>query len=402
MQKHILVISQYFYPEQFRINDICCEWIKRGYKVTVVTGIPNYPQGKFYEGYDYTHKRFEEWNGIKIIRMAIKPRKTGSVNLIKNYFSFVYQGNKWVRKHDLKADVVFVYEVSPMTQALVGVKYSKKHHVGCNLYVTDLWPENVELITGIHNKLFLAPIGWMVDYVYKHCNWIFTSSKSFVNKIASRGVSKDKLVYWPQYAEDFYSKVESSEVTEIPNDGNTNITFAGNIGYAQGLQVLIGSAKLLQKKKTKVRFNIIGNGRYLDEMKLLVLQENLSTIFNFIDRQPAEKIPYFFAASDAALITLEKSEVFAMTIPSKTQSCMACGMPIIASVDGEVQTIINDAKCGFASDAGDEKALAKNIERFCGLSDDEKENMAERSLEYYKNNFERKMLLDKMEEFINE
>ena len=264
--KHILVISQYFYPESFRINDICQEWVKRGHRVTVVTGIPNYPQGKFYEGYDYTHKRNEIWNDIEIIRLPIKPRKTGAIHLSLNYLSFVFEGWKWIKSTNLDADSVFIYEVSPMTQALVGVWYAKKFKVKCVLYVTDLWPENVEIVLKTRNRLLLGLIGKMVDYIYRNSNHILTSSQSFVEKIKRRGVDESKLFYWPQYAEDFYKKVDRKKKLEIPDDGIANLTFAGNIGTAQGLDVLVKTAEILKARKIQVRFNIIGNGRYENDL----------------------------------------------------------------------------------------------------------------------------------------
>ena len=140
---HILVVSQYFFPEQFRINDICVEWVMRGYKITVLTGIPNYPQGTFYDGYDLNHRRTEEWNGIKIIRIPLFPRGNNSMGLALNYVSFVASGFVWSLFTKIKADYVFNFEVSPMTQALVGVWYAKKRKIPCYLYVQDLWPENV-------------------------------------------------------------------------------------------------------------------------------------------------------------------------------------------------------------------------------------------------------------------
>lgn len=399
-KKHILVISQYFYPEQFRINDICQEWVKRGYKITVVTGIPNYPQGEFYPGYDYNHKRTENWEGIDIIRLAIKPRKTGLLNMSLNYMSFVEAGFKWVQTTNVKADEVFIYEVSPMTQALIGVWYAKKHKVKCNIYVTDLWPENVEIVLDVHNRLFLSLIGVMVNYIYKRCDYIFTSSKSFVEKIYKRGVDRNKLIFWPQYAEEFYKKCEKNEPLEIVNDGYANLTFAGNLGTAQGLDVLVDAAKVLKEKDIFVHFNMIGNGRYENELKLHINSSNVNEYFNFISRQPAEKIPEYFSWSDAALITLSKSDVYAMTIPAKTQSCLACGMPILVSADGEVQNIIREADCGFVSDSGDAVGLAENIEIFVKLSEKEKKRLANNAIVYYQRNFDKQMLMDKMEEYI--
>lgn len=401
-QKHILVVAQYFYPEQFRINDICTEWVKRGYKVTVLTGIPNYPQGKFYDGYDYTRRRLETWNGIEIIRIPLIARGSSSIGMVANYLSFVNSGAIWNATTHVNADIVFTYEVSPMTQALIGVKYAKKHHVPHYLYVTDLWPENVEIITGIHNPVVIQPIQKMVDYIYKNTDRIFTSSRSFIPKIIARGVPESKVEFWPQYAEDFYKPVENSTVTEIPQDGITNLVFAGNIGFAQGLGILPDAAGILKTEDVKVRFNIIGDGRYLPELKERVTNEHLEDYFNFISRKPAEEIPAYLAKADALLITLSKSEVFAMTIPAKTQSCLACGRPIILSADGEVQDIIMDAKAGLVSDSEDVNGFVENIKKFTTLSKEERGEMGRNALAYSQSHFSKKKLLDRIDELIEE
>lgn len=403
---HILVVSQYFYPEQFRINDICTEWVKRGYKVTVLTGIPNYPQGKFYDGYGIFKKRSEVWNGIEIIRIPLIPRGHNSLGLCMNYLSFVVSGFFWKCFTQIKADIVFNYETSPMTQALVGAWFAKRRKIPFYLYVTDLWPDNVEIITGIHNKLLMSSLNSMVNYIYRKCTKIFTSSKSFISKMTERGVSSQKLEFWPQYAEEFYrprSKSEAAEIKkEIPDDGVFNIVFAGNIGYAQGLGVLAETAAMLKKENFLVRFNIIGDGRYKNKMLEEIENKNVSEYFNFIKKQPAEKIPLYMAYADAALICLSKSEVFAMTIPAKTQSCMACGVPILVSADGEVGEIIEEAQCGYSSASSDAEGLAENIKKICGSSEKEITEMRKNSRLFYDNNFKKSMLMDKMDAYLTE
>lgn len=400
---HILVISQVFFPENFRVNDIATEWVKRGYKVTVVTGIPNYPKGEYYEGYSKKERTRENWNGIDIIRLPIRPRKTGMLNLGLNYLSFVRQGKKWVRKaKDIKADVVFTYEVSPMTQALVGVKYSKKYRIPHILYVTDLWPENVEIITGVHNRLFIGSIQKMVDYIYRRSDKILTSSKSFIEKIQKRGIPESRIEFWPQYAEDFYKPVEGTNDQSIPHDEILNLVFAGNIGYAQGLSILPKAAVELKKRKTQVRFIIIGDGRYKSELLKIVDESDVGEYFRFIDRKPAEDIPAYLCAGDASLITLSKSEVFAITIPAKTQSCLACGKPILLSADGEVRNIIDEAKAGLTSASEDVEGFVENIIKFVELSPEERKKMGDNALEYSKKHFVKEDLLNRFDKIIKD
>lgn len=401
MKKHILVISQYFYPEQFRINDICTEWVKRGYKVTVITGIPNYPQGRFYNGYGLFKNRKENYNGVDIIRIPLIPRGNNAIMLALNYFSFVVSGFFWKLFTKIKADYVFIFEVSPMTQALPGVWYAKKRKIPCYLYVTDLWPENVEIVAGIKNKCILNAIGIMVDYIYKRADKIFTSSKSFIDAINERGVKIEKLEFWPQYAEDYYKPIKRgiADINEIPQDGIFNIIFAGNIGYAQGLDILPKVAKRLKQNCTKVRFNIVGDGRFKDTLINMVNEYNVSEMFNFVSKQPPTRIPEFMSVCDAALICLSKSKVFSITLPAKTQSCLACGIPIIVSADGEIQEVIRNANAGVCSDAGDADKLAMNIIELVSKSVEELSEMGKNAYEFSKLTFDKEKLLLRMDEF---
>ena len=382
---HILIVSQCFYPEVFRINDIASEWVNRGYKVTAVTSIPNYPKGVYFDGYSKTEKREEDWNGIHIIHLPIEPRKTGSKNLIRNYLSFVHQGKKWVRKTNIEADVVFTYETSPMTQALVSVKYAKKRKIPHILYVTDMWPENVVAVTGIHNPLIIGPVQKMVDYIYKRSTYILTSSRSFINAIKKRKVSENKIEFWPQYAEDFYKPVERISEAEIPADGVCNLVFA---------------ADKLKENGIIVRFVIIGDGRYMPTLQKDISVHNVEEYFHFIDRKPAEEIPAYLAAADALLITLSKNEVFSITIPAKTQSCLACGRPIIVSADGEVQQVIKDAKAGLVSDAEDVDGFVNNVIALSKMKIEEREELGKNAFEYSKANFDKEVLLNRVDQIL--
>ena len=397
-KKHILVISQYFYPEPFRINDMCVELVKRGYKVTVLTGIPNYPQGEYYEGYSLTRKRIEEWNGIRIVRIPLMARGKSSIGLICNYLSFAASGYIWKSLSKIKADYVFSFEVSPMTQALIGCWYARKHQVPHYLYVQDLWPENVITVTGISNPIVIKPIDRMVDYIYKNIDEIFATSPSFVEAICNRkrSVSHSKVHYWPQYAEDFYKPMEKTSVEEIPEDDSFKVIFTGNIGTAQGLQILPQTAEILREEN--VKFVIVGDGRYLDEFEQEIQKRNVQDKFIMIARQPAERIPELLAACDAAFLSFQNDELWTKTIPAKLQSYMACGMPIIASAEGETERIITEAECGVCSAIGDADKLSENI-RIMMKGDLDK--MRHNSRKYFERNFEKQKLMDQIEQYFN-
>ena len=404
MGKKILIVSQYFYPENFRINEIAKEWVKTGHEVTVITGIPNYPEGKFYKGYSWIKRRNETIDDIKIIRLPIFSRGKSKLKLITNYLSFVFSGYIWKLKTKLRFDLIFVYEVSPMTQALPGIWLGKKFKIPVILYVTDLWPENVEIVAGLKNKFVLKQIGKMVDYIYAKSELILTSSNSFIDSISSRLVSKMKLKYWPQYAEDVYHPFRGPSLLNhfIPNDGRLNIIFTGNIGYAQGLDLLPKVAQKLKHKQIIVRFNIVGEGRFKKPLIEMVEEYGVKEYFNFINKQSSENIPKLLSLCDCGLIILNENPLFSMTIPAKTQSYLACGIPILASVDGEVFNLVNQNKIGIAAKSGDEKSLVEAIEKFSLLNQEEIKEFRKNALNYNEKNFSKTKLLNQMELWFEE
>lgn len=398
-QKHILVISQYFYPENFRINDMASEWVKRGYKVTVLTGIPNYPQGEYYEGYDLKHHREEDWNGMHIIRIPLVPRGHNAIGMVMNYMSFVTSGMIWNVVNKIDADYVFTFEVSPMTQALIGCRYAKKHHVPHYLYVQDLWPENVEIVTGITNPMIIKPINKMVDYIYKHTDQIFTTSPSFVDAITHRDVPVDehKVHYWPQYAEEFYHPVKHPVVDDLPDNDTFKVIFTGNIGYAQGLDILPSTAEHLKDKN--IQFVIVGDGRYKDELVAEIQKRGIEDLFIFTGRIDAKEIPNYLSACDVAFLSFMDTPLFTKTIPAKLQSYMACAMPIVAVADGETKRIIQEAACGYCSPFGDDQGLADLLIKM------KSENLPElgaHALDYFNSHFTKKMLMDEIDTYFQE
>lgn len=381
---------------------MCQEWVKRGYKVTVITGIPNYPMGKVFNGYGWMKKRHEIWNGVEIFRIPLIPRGTGKIGMIANYMSFMISGilaGKW--KH-IEADFIFSFEVSPMTQVLVGISFAKRLHVTHYLYVQDLWPENVITVTGIHNQVIIKPIDKMVDYIYKNVDQIFATSPSFVNAICNRTVpvSKEKVHYWPQYAEEFYQpmnrRIAKREAMKygVPVDQSFKIIFTGNIGAAQGLQILPEVAELL--KEENVKFIMVGDGRYLETFNQEVKKHCVESKFIMIPRQSAEKIPELLAMCDAAFLSFTDDELWSKTIPAKLQSYMACGMPIIAAAKGETERVIMEAKCGICSAIGDSRELSIEIKKM--MNQDLKE-MGINSRKYFEQNFDKQTLMDQMEQY---
>lgn len=397
--KHILVVSQYFYPEAFRINDMCAEWVRRGYKITVLTGIPNYPYGKFFDGYSLTKKRREKYMGMDIIRIPLIARGHSSLGMALNYFSFVISGFFWKTFTRLKADMVFIFEVSPMTQALNGVWFAKRRKIPCWIYVQDLWPENIEIVTGIRSPIVIKPVERMVKSIYRRCDRIFATSPSFVEMIRQRiPEEREKVSYWPQYAEEFYHPVKDAKSELIPDDGRFKVIFTGNVGQAQGLEILPESAKLLSGEK--IRFVIVGDGRSKEALKKRIDELGVGEMFTLIERQDAEKIPELLCCCDAAFVSFMNNPLFANTIPAKLQSYMACGMPILACATGETERIVREAECGVCCPIGNAEALADTVRALA--KDTRLKEYGANAEKYFKTHFDKKMLLDRFDGCIKE
>lgn len=402
-KKRILVISQYFYPEEFRINDISSEWVKRGCDVTVVTGIPNYPQGKYFEGYGLFKKRHETHSGVDVRRIPLIPRGKNGGLLPLNYISFVVSGFFWSHFTRLKADQVFIFQMSPMTQALVGVWFAKRRKIPCCIYVQDLWPESVEAITGVKNAHIIGMIDKMVNYVYRNCDIILATSPSFVEEIEKResavsSIGKSKVVYWPQYAEDFYKPADQKGLDDLWEKALFRIVFTGNIGYAQGLNILPMTAEKLRNKNIDCEFVIIGDGRYRAELEAEIKQKKLQSMFRFLGRKLPQEIPEYLALCDVAFLSFADNRLFTMTIPAKLQSYMACGMPILAAAAGETKRVIEEAECGWVVPMGDADHLAEAVIAAAESSTETRNRMKENALAYCDQHFNKKRLMDALEQ----
>ena len=393
----ILIVSQYFYPENFRINDLALELKKRGHEITVLTGLPNYPKGEYFEGYDDTKNCDEVWNDIPVYRCKLRPRKTGSVNLIRNYVSFVIEANKKLKKlQNRDFDLIYVFEVSPITVALPAIKLKKKKNIPIIINIQDLWPENIVAVTGMTNSIIIGLVNKMVNYIYRHCDLILTASPSFVSKIQERIKDKDKVRYWPQYS----TVNKTDEEVSIYNMDCFNIVFTGNIGEAQGIDIAIEAAN--QLRDIKIRWHFVGDGRNKGNMEMLVKKYKLENIVKFYGFKPENEIPKYLKDADAALLILKPNPVFEMTIPAKLQTYLACGVPILGCVSGEGKRIIEESKAGIVSEDISVDGLVKVCNQFIELPNDLLNEYKERSYCYGKNNFNKNKLISKLEKCMEE
>ena len=391
----ILIVSQYFYPENFRINDLALELKKRGHEITVLTGLPNYPKGEYFEGYDDTKNCDEVWNDIPVYRCKLRPRKTGSVNLIRNYASFVVEANKKLKELQNKDfDLIYVFEVSQITVALPAIKLKKKKNIPIIINIQDLWPENIVAVTGMTNSIIIGLVNKMVNYIYRHCDLILTASPSFVSKIKDRIKDKDKVRYWPQYS----TVNKTDEEVSIYDKDYFNIVFTGNIGEAQGIDLAIEAAKILKDKK--ICWHFVGEGRSKEKLEKLVNEYGINDRVKFHGFHPEKEIPKYLKDADAALLILKPNPVFEMTIPAKLQTYLACGVLILGCVSGEGKRIIEESKAGIVSEDISVDGLVKVCNQFIELPNDLLNEYKERSYCYGKSNFNKNKLISDLEKYM--
>ena len=393
----ILIISQYFYPENFRINDLCIGLKEQGHTLSVLTSKPNYPNGKFFNGYNFFNKTKELYKGIEIYRSPIIPRGNGSgFRLFINYTSFVFFGIIRALFINKKFDRVFVYAPSPITVGFVGIFASLKFRAKSYIWVHDLWPESVKDAGGINNKFILKLVDLMTRSIYFFYDTILVQSPYFKDYLVKQNVEKEKIIYYPYYAENFYKIVKpKNEIKSLFGEG-INIVFAGNIGVAQSFDTIIDAAKILKKVLPNFKFIIIGDGRDRDRVEKKIDKNFLKENFNFLGSYPPNKMSDFFVCADALLVSLRDTKIFSLTIPGKLQSYLACGRPIIGSINGIGSKIIKDSNSGFSSSAEDSKGLANSIIKLSNLSYNERKILGLNARKYFEKEFARTRLLRRL------
>jgi glycosyltransferase involved in cell wall biosynthesis len=393
----ILFVSQYFYPETFRGNDIVFDFVKKGHDVTVLTGKPNYPLGTFYEGHKFWGIQKEVINGANVIRVPTFPRgKSSAIKLILNYCSFFLFSYPYSRfKTDKDFDIIFVQQLSPITMAMPGI-WALKRNKKAKLYlwVLDLWPESVTATTGISNKFIISLLDNLVKYIYSKSDYILISSKSFENSIKQRSINK-QILYFPNWAESIYEETELNNNYDLPKLPNGfNIMFAGNIGEAQDFETILSAA--IQTKVENINWILVGDGRKLDWVRSQVKFHNLQNIA-ILGRYPIEAMPYFFKEANIMLLTLKNSTISDLTVPAKLQAYIASGKIILAAINGEAYNIINSQNIGLACKSGDFKSLSENAKILKNISDEQKILMEQNSRNLYYSSYSKKVLLDNLD-----
>ncbi|WP_066441124.1 glycosyltransferase family 4 protein [Chryseobacterium sp. CCH4-E10] len=397
----ILIITQYFYPENFKSNDLAFELKKRGHDVTVLTGIPNYPEGKIYEGYGYFKKRMQYINDVKIIRTWLLPRGNGGgLRLFLNYFSWAFFASlKALQLSSKKYDAIIVHEPSPITQFYPALVIKKIQKTPIYFWVMDLWPESLEIAGGVKNKFILNFFTKMVRNFYKESEKILITSKGFKKSILEKGNFENKIHYFPNWAEDTISSGNKEfTIPKLPE--GFRIMFAGNIGEAQDMENIMKAALTLRENKN-IKFILLGDGRKMPFVQEFIRENQLEETVYTLGRFPVEAMATFFNAADILLVSLKDDPIFNITVPAKVQAYMSSGKPILAMLNGEGAENIAEAACGFSVPAGNSEELATAIKRISQMKKEDLLILGRNGKQFYELNYKMEHCISNLEKIIS-
>jgi glycosyltransferase involved in cell wall biosynthesis len=388
----LLIVTQYFWPESFIINDLAATLARQGHSVTVATGKPNYPAGSIFDGYEEAGAQTEVFgDGITVVRAPMRTRRTGRfLNLLMNYASFAWSGLWWFPRllHGREFDAIVAFMPSPITGAIPAIllKWTKKAHLA--VWIQDLWPESLEATGYIRNRVALSAVGLMVRAIYGGADTLLVQSRAFIAPVAKRA-RRDKIVYYPNSVTAPAATEAASplpaEVAELLQR-NFCVVFAGNVGTAQAVETMVEAADLL-RDLGDVRIVIVGSGSMSEWAARTVAERGLANVV-LLGRFPATSMPEFYRQAAALLVTLKGHEILSYTVPSKVQSYLAAGRPIIAALNGEGARIVGEARAGLSCNAEDPDALAACVRALYQMPDAERARMGSAGRDYFLEHFD--------------
>jgi colanic acid biosynthesis glycosyl transferase WcaI len=402
----ILIVSQYFWPENFRVNDLAEALMTRGHCVSVLTGLPNYPEGKVFPEFRDDRQRFRDYKGIPVYRVPVISRGDSKLLLILNYISFVITASLigTLKLRGQKFDVIFVFQTSPITSAIPALLLRRLKRAPVLLWILDLWPDTLSAVGVVKSSRLLAAIGGLVRFIYARCDRILIQSRAFAPFVARFTGEIDKIRYFPGWSEVVFAG--ASARTRVAAEllawqGKFVILFAGNIGEAQDFPAILDAAEATVDLP-EVQWIIVGDGRAREQVERELDRRNLRANVTMLGRFPLERMPEFFNGADALLVSLKAEPIWAMTIPGKVQSYLASGVPVLAMINGEGARVIQESGGGLVAPAGNGLALALRVRELMTLSPKEREKMANAGMIYGKRHFDRDTLVCNLEDWMRE
>ena len=386
----ILVVCQYYYPENFQITPICEQLAADGHEVTVLTGLPNYPTGVVPEEYK-KGRRDEMLHGVHVLRCHELGRKKGAAHLALNYLSFVLSASRKIREIKGEFDLVFIYQLSPVLMAIPGVKFARTRRLPVLLYCCDLWPESMKMYIRSEKNPLFAAVKRLSTRLYRAADRIALQSGSFRAYFRTvHGIPDEKLSEIPAFADETYLSMDFT-----PQDETVDFVFLGNLGIAQDLLSVLKAVETI-REVPGFRVHFVGDGAVLPEMRAFVSSQGLEDVVVFHGRRPVEEMPAFYKLADACLVSLKADNAIGLTLPAKVQGYMAAGKPIIGMIDGQTSEVVAEAGCGCCVPAGDVAGLAGAMRRF--ITDREAfAACGENGRDYFRKHYRKAQMLDRLE-----
>ena len=403
-QKKILVVTQHFWPENFRINDIVEGFLQDGIAVDVLCGLPNYPKGEWFPGYSAAGPCEEEWHGARLYRCKEVPRRGNtSVNIFLNYISWPWYAAHALHRLPGGYDAVFCFNTSPVLMCWPAIRYAKKHHIPFTNYVLDIWPENLYSVLNVKNKALRAIAQGVSDALYKKADRLIAMSEPLQQRLCQRtGMPPQKIAVIPQYCEDFYAVPQPDAALQAQFGGRFNLVFTGTFTPAQSLETVITAVQDARSRGADMlHLLLVGDGMSRAALEAKVKDLHAEDAVTFYGSVPATDIPKFTALADALIVCLSDSPDLGLTVPAKVASYMAAGKPVLASMDGAGNAAVAAAG-GLSSPACDAAALADNLLALTRMDAAQHAAMGQSAKEYYLAHYRRSELLRKLEHFILE
>jgi colanic acid biosynthesis glycosyl transferase WcaI len=383
------MLTQWFDPEpNFKGLIFAKELVKLGYEVEVLTGFPNYPGGKIYDGYKIKLYKIETLSDIRIIRVPLYPSHSKSAFArIINYISFALSASILGSLLVKKMDIIYVYH-PPVTVGLAAIllKYFKKAPI---IYdIQDLWPDSLTVTGMLSNVYILKVVNKICNYIYSISDQIVVLSPGFKNTLSDRGVSKEKihLIYnWCDLDQLTSFQPDNNLTKELNFESNFNIIFAGNIGVAQALDTVLKTAAIIMKKYENIRFILVGDGIEKERLKKKTEQMGLNNVF-FLPRMRYKEVGKILSLADILLVHLKDDPLFRITIPSKTQAYMAFGKPILMAVSGDAADLIIESKAGCVCKPENDESLAYTIKKLYNMTSEERNKIGNNGKQFYQKN----------------
>ena len=406
-QKKILVVTQHFWPENFRINDIVEGFLQDGIAVDVLCGLPNYPKGEWFPGYSAAGPFEEEWHGARLYRCKEVPRRGNtSVNIFLNYVSWPWYAAHALHRLPGGYDAVFCFNTSPVLMCWPAIRYAKKQHIPFTNYVLDIWPENLYSVLPVKNKLLRGIAQAVSDWNYRRADRLIAMSSGLRERLLQRtGKQPESVAVIPQYCEDHYAVPQCEAALAAQYEPYFNLAFAGNFSPAQSLDTVLCALKLANERRQAgqkpLHLLLVGDGMSRTALEAKVKELHAEDAVTFYGSVPATDIPKFTALADALIVCLSDSPDLGLTVPAKVASYMAAGKPVLASMDGAGNAAVAAAG-GLSSPACDAAALADNLLALTRMDAAQRAAMGQSAKEYYLAHYRRSELLRKLEHFILE